>query len=113
MKTNIQKSVRVRAKFRATVLLFDMNLSPDRVDQLLCGHGKSWVLFNRTDGAQILGNDQENPRTRYRSRRLQRDCMRTLGSMGEEIVRLKHSLTGALIDHRYGLGEIWKLSNFF
>jgi hypothetical protein len=56
------------------------------------------VLFNRTDGTQIFGNDQDrNPRTRYQSRRLQRDCMRTLVGMGEEIVWLKHAPTGALI----------------
>jgi hypothetical protein len=75
--------------------------------------GNHGVLFSRTDGAQMLGNNQDsNPHTHYRSRRLQRDCMRTLGGMGEEIVRLKHAPTGALIGHRYGSGEIWKLSNF-
>jgi len=75
--------------------------------------GNHGVLFNQTDGAQILGNDQNgNPHTRYRSRRLQHDCMRTLGGMGEEIVRLKHAPTEALIGHRYGSGTIWKFSYF-
>ena len=44
-------------------------------------------MFNRTEGTQIFVNGQEEIHARDRSRRLQRDCMRTLGGMGKEIVR--------------------------